>query len=405
MDKDDLNSGLKYTTKIFDSSRHFSNGTHSAINDRFLSADLKQFGSPWTHLLLAAAHRQHYMINVPTTGTFGYLVKMEPSTKYGITSKDLSMRLNSETSDKSFFYSPDQKWSGRLTYSIKSNEQSLRTWDINAIVDLKAGHTINNLKMHITRVVPGKQDYKICVDGGKKWSDEGVTGHLNIAMSETADGKCVKDDTVIDVTMTGELSNEQKDGHYKYGACEYVIPYSKPHYHTMHCLIDHTTVRHYTYKVKTAQVPTEFSNMFAETWDYFKAHHLPYYQYIIEHNDDVEKHAFKVDVTYPMQIDEVDLAITTPEHQYKLTAVPISVFWKSVGFTPDSMVYSKVFEYMHDVGLVDHCVIHHENHALNGHSYDEVLPEEWTLYVGDSEEHPHKAVYVKQIEKKLVSIN
>ena len=270
---------------------------------------------------------------------------------------------------------------------------------------MNPGHTINNLKMHITRIVPGQKDYKICVDGVKKWTQKGVEGHLNVGMSQTSDGKCVKDDTVIDVTMTGRQSQEQLEGHHKYASCEHISPYSLQHKHSLQCLAGHTTARHYVYNVKTTNVPTEFRKWFVHLWDTIKGYYMPYYVFEDEHNENIGDHNLRVDVVYPMQEQEMNIRMTSPQHVYKLIGVPTH-YWKWCGLSPDSMEYSDGFQLAHDLGFVDHCQVELTHYHANHHQVQEPVPTEWTLYVGNVAQNPQKAVYVKRVANdELVSVH
>ena len=362
--------------------------------------------SPLIHFLKSCANFHQHIILLPKPGVYGFMGRLEPSHHHAVSNIDLSLRLHSEpTTEDSHYYTPKTKWSTRATYSVKNQEKSLKTWDINTIVDMNPGHTINNLKMHITRIVPGQKDYKICVDGVKKWTQKGVEGHLNVGMSQTSDGKCVKDDTVIDVTMTGRQSQEQLEGHHKYASCEHISPYSLQHKHSLQCLAGHTTARHYVYNVKTTNVPTEFRKWFVHLWDTIKGYYMPYYVFEDEHNENIGDHNLRVDVVYPMQEQEMNIRMTSPQHVYKLIGVPTH-YWKWCGLSPDSMEYSDGFQLAHDLGFVDHCQVELTHYHANHHQVQEPVPTEWTLYVGNVAQNPQKAVYVKRVANdELVSVH
>jgi hypothetical protein len=394
---DDLSTGHQWRVGIYDSSQYATNGSFYHQMYLFTQSHSSHSESPLRHLWMSYANWHQYCVLLPEPGTYGFIVRVEPSHQHSVSNIDLSLRLHSDaTVDDDYYYAPKGKWSTRMTYSVKNQETSLKTWDVNAILDMNSGHTHNTVKMHVTRIVPGQKDYKVCVDGIKKWTESGVEGHLNVAMSQTPDGKCVKDDTVIDVTMTGQQSHEQEQGHHKYGSCEYVNYYAIAHYHTTQCLVDHTTVRHYVYNVKTTNVPTEFKKVFAHWWDHVKSHYMSYYVFEDEHSDNIADQNLKVDVMYPMQVEEVNLHVTTPQHVYKLTGVPTH-YWKWFGVAPDSVEYPEWFQYLHQVGFVEHCTVHHNHYHLNHHDIREAVPNDWTLYVGNAVQNPQKAVYVKQV--------
>ncbi|EFA03647.1 hypothetical protein TcasGA2_TC013741 [Tribolium castaneum] len=401
---DDLSTGLQWHVAVYDSDRYVTNGSFQHLLHLFTQSHHRHSETPLSHVLTSWANWHQYVLLLPRSGTYGFITRIEPSHQHPVSNIDLSLRLHSEpASEETHYYAPRIKWSSRVTYAVKNHDTSLKTWDVNAIFDINPGHTVNNLKMIVTRIVPGQNDYKICVDGVKKWTDKGVTGHLNVAMSQTPDGKCVKDDTVIDVTMTGEKSHEQQEGHHKYGTCEYISPYSVPHWHTLECLVDHTTVRRYVYNVKTTNVPSEFKKVFAHWWDHLKGYYVSYYHLEDEHNDHIGDHNLRLDIHYPMEEETVNVHVTTPQHVYSLTGVPTH-HWRWVGLSPDSVEYSKSFQYLHDSGWVDHCVVHVDHHRLNQHDVHETVPNDWTLFVGNGAQNPTMGVYIKRVANDEIAV-
>lgn len=404
MDHHDLNTGHHYKVVVFDSMHHISNGTYKHLMHMFAQPWTKNTDNPISHHILTVLNWHTYLHLMPIEGNYGIMYRTEPSNQYDVSNIDLSVRLNFEHVESDYVYTPATKLNARLTYAVKNKEQSLKTWDMNAVLDLNNGHTVNNLKMQLTRIVPGQKDYKICVDGVKKWTNKGVSGHLNIAMSQSADGKCTKDDSVVDVTMTGEPSEEQLSHEHKYGSCQYPIPYSIPHYHTLHCLVSHTTVRKYMYNVKTTNIPTQFKHYLLKVWDHVKGFYMDHYEHEEQHNEDIGENNFKVDVLYPMQGSEVDMYFSTPQHQYSLTAIPTQqLHWW--GLMPDSKYYPKQFVYLHKYNVLDHCEIHHDHMHFNQKKMQKEIPSEWTLYAGNADKNPQHAVYVKQLAKEQLVRN
>lgn len=188
MDEHSLNTGRHYHVVVFDSNQHASNGSFHHRLHLLLNPFTKSCDNLWDYVKLSVFNVHKWLEHSAHPGHYGLYVRVEPSTEYHANHLDLAVRWDHEI-HHNYLYEPAQKLNTRATYSVKNHEKSLKIWDATMVLDLNHGHTVNNLKAHFTRIIPGQKDYKVCVEGGKKWTAEGVSGHLNVAMSQSVDGE------------------------------------------------------------------------------------------------------------------------------------------------------------------------------------------------------------------------
>jgi len=50
---------------------------------------------------------------------------------------------------------------GTLDAKAASTNESVRSWDMNVNVDMSQGHTVNNMKLQMTRITPGEKNLKV----------------------------------------------------------------------------------------------------------------------------------------------------------------------------------------------------------------------------------------------------
>lgn len=50
---------------------------------------------------------------------------------------------------------------GTLDAKAASSSESVRTWDMNMNIDMSQGHTVNNVKVQMTRETPGEKKLKV----------------------------------------------------------------------------------------------------------------------------------------------------------------------------------------------------------------------------------------------------
>lgn len=412
MEKDDSNTGLRYQMEVFDyepSLRRVTNGSFLTRLRMLNIAHFKNFRTPLGHMFMTLRNLYSRIILRPIPGMHGLLVKIEPSKQIPATHVDLSLRLNHDIKRDDNLMTPAMTLNGRATYVLKNMEKTIKTWDLTTILEMNTGHTINNLKMQLTRMIPGQKDFKICLEGMKKWTKQGLTGRMNVAMSHSTEAKCSSDETVVDISMTGEESDEQKDEHHVHGDCVYPRTYHvHPDDYTIDCLASFTNIRKYTYIIKTTPVnlPTEFKRTFMLWMDHIKGNYISHYIRVPEHSEEVAENNLKVKVLYPLIDNEVDVEVLGPQEGFRFESLNLrELRW--FGMYPDNLYYSDIYRFMHRIGLTDICMVHKDvlhfgrHHEGISHS----LTNDWTLYMGDGKTgNKMFAVYIKKVDdKRMVS--
>lgn len=336
-------------------------------------------------------------------GMRGLMLKLSPSAEIPITHLDLSLRTSQEMQRDEKLFTPKVSFNSRATYSAKNMDRAMRTWDVNANVDLNSGHTDNNLKMQVTRIVPGQKDYKICVDGTVKYMVENITGHVTVATTQSSESKCTADDTMMDITVDGHKTEEQHKDHVVYGLCSYPLNrFLEPDY-TLPCIAAHTTMREFIYDVKTMNVPSEFKKTAMHLFDYVKGMYMSHYTHIPEHQEDVAENNLRVKVEFPVVGDQMNVEVVSHQQGWKLESVPIHDLPMLGGVgVPESTYFSDMLMFMHSVGLMDVCVIHKDDVHHHHHSIQQHMTNDWELYWGDKVQNPYVGVYVKEMGGKMV---
>lgn len=387
---DSENYVSNYTKHIFEDIYHLPIEEHS---ETIVGHVLNKWWNWWMHTIFH-----------PHPGPEGVLYKYVQNKEHPITGYDLSFRFNREVKQEEYVHLPAMKYNLRATYVMKNEEKAVKTWDVNAIFDHNSGHTVNNVKMQISRIIPEQKPYKVCVEGTKKWSDEGVSGFVNVATTQASDGKCTKDDTIFHVTMVGEKSQEQITPYVSYKECESHMKVTDLHHQYVPCYLAHNTVRKYTYDVTTTNLPQAFKHKLMKYWDMYKGRYVQHYTFVEEPSEKVPEEHMKVVVEYPVIGDVYNAQLVTPNHEYHFDEIPLK--YKQVfGFYPDSTHFSKIYLLMHHYGLVENCIVFNSTLKHNYEVAEYVVPTEWKMLVGDAAENAKYGVYVKRIEgtEKLVS--
>lgn len=409
MDKDDSNTGYNYHVAMYDvePTMHVTNGSHNSILHLLGVKYTKNYVTPLDRFLLTHMNMLSSIMMQPSVGVHGYMMRISPSMEYPVTHIDVSLRLNHEIKRDENVLTPAVTMNGRVTYAVKNAEKATKTWDLNSVLEMNSGHTQNNLRMQLTRIIPGQKDFKVCLDATKKYTNVNVLGHMNIAMSHSTENKCTKDETVVDVSMTGTELKEQTDKHHHvHGACVYPRSYHvRPDDHTMSCLASHTTLRQYIYNVKTTNVQSEFKKIMHQWIDYIKFCHRSNYIFISEPEHEIAENNMKIKVEYPLVDDVVDVEVLGPKHGFKLESVDTKeLSW--FGVEPDNTHYSKMFMFMHAVGLTDVCVVHNDivlDH--HQHHWPHHLTTDWSLLIGDDHQKKFGLFAKKLDEHKMVCCN
>lgn len=115
----------------------------------------------------------------PATSSCGMIMKMEPSVLYPMSQVssqkshsmkkenflfsylvlqvDMNLRVFVDDVDQHIHTISSKKINVRGTI----NAMGVRTWDMNINIDMSQGHTINNVKIQMTRDTPGEKKLKV----------------------------------------------------------------------------------------------------------------------------------------------------------------------------------------------------------------------------------------------------
>lgn len=394
------NLGIKYDVKIFDSERHVTNESlHNFVAKRW-SRYNKNYETPLQRLFLTWWNLNAYIMLQPAAGTHGVLRSFVQTPDSPVTSNELTVRLTRDVKFEDSVLMPAMKWNAKVAYAVKSGDKPIKTWDMNTIVDLPSGHNSVNVKAQLTRTITGQKELRMCLEGNKVWTDEGVTGKWMLGLNQDADAKCTKEDAILEIDVKGEKSEEQKR-YPTYAACKEAGITN----HTLHqfvpCYHAQSSIRHYTYDVKCKDMPEDFRKgmyrWMSTARNIFSSSHVS----VEEPTEQMQEHRARVQVTYPSHDEHVHIDVHTPDHKYVVYGAPELKYF---GLLPGNTQFSKMYLMYHNMGLMRHCVVRENSIQMRNDIRDYDVPQDWTLLIGDAAQNAENAVYVKQVEgDRLVS--
>ncbi|XP_046735153.1 uncharacterized protein LOC124404801 [Diprion similis] len=424
---DSKDTGLHFSMHQYDCERIMHPGSRSdAVSEIFRNENRNTMDN--SLLLGVMALREFYLYGLinPELGTCGYLAKLEPSIVYPTSVVDINMRVNIEqAAQKTLNLFPGVKMNFRGTLEAKtvSTNVPLRSWSINANAATTQGHINNQLQIQMTRTTPGQKDLKICIDGHKIYSGSNVDfldrnltikqetiGKLTLNMGETEDSAstmCVRDDASIIITMKGEIPSEEiqtlKDARVN-GKCQkdienpvYLYAESFMIPRTRACLdesILNSYIRKVTYTVQYKNIPESLKSMVYWMDDIINVNLLPYVTY---HPAHTETGIIKITTEVPLGEEIMNLAVRTPIHEKRFTAVPI-VDTSKRSAVLDNTRFSHDFLLRLHHNHIKFCTIYPEVLInTDGGIMPFILPSEWTLLTSDTARHMF-SVFVKRID-------
>ncbi|KRT83591.1 hypothetical protein AMK59_4220, partial [Oryctes borbonicus] len=397
LDMEEYSTGYKYTLRVF-------NDQNPKYYQRFpLAQDFFSGMEPyWQQLLKYVLHMKYLGYQHDIITERGIMFKMEPSTVNPATGVDLTMRFSNEIIDDSYaLYLPAMKINAKATYVVKKDDKALKTWDINALWELNNAHTVNSLKLDITRQIPGQTDYKICAQGTEKYGDKDLTGHLTVTMGQSVDGKCNKDETAIHFTLKATQLPEQEQRIHNYEVCYQPIMPLIEEMRSYKCYADRSSLRYYTVDAKTVNFPKEFRNMLMNYWRTFLVKYQNYYIHSDEHSQDIAENAFRIQFRYPIARDIIDMRFITPMDTHKFKGLPAKDF-ERFGIYPDNLYYSNIHHLFHMLGLTNICIVDGKDLVTkNGTRSVDVITNDWTLLLGDEADNTKRGLWVKVVDDKL----
>ncbi|KAF2882402.1 hypothetical protein ILUMI_23772 [Ignelater luminosus] len=387
--------GYNYEVTIYDSETPITKGKLQNLFDRLSTPNTKSFSTPIEYMVLLFGNAYTLLILQGDPSTHGLKFKATPIVESLVTQVDLLFEFNVENINQENRYLPGFKLNPYFTYTLKNNEKVLQVYAVNTIIDVNPGHTQRDIKMNLTRTIPGQNDYKIWLESNKRWMSDGVNSKTSIAMGQSTNEK-----TLIDVAMVGKRFEEQKTPYYVYEICG---PYSNEEgndFHSLNCLLEHTSIRDYTYNIKTTNLPPEYKRYSLIILNYLKRWYSIFHQEIAKNSENSVEDDIEVTLQY-VSAHEVSIKVNTLSEIHDFVGIPINelTYWL---FYPDNTHYSELYLMMHRMGLMHVCTINksHIEHSLNQQVYsiNHETPTEWTSYVNGLEG-VHNAILLKRIEE------
>uniref|UniRef100_A0A348G627 Very high density protein 1 n=1 Tax=Odontomachus monticola TaxID=613454 RepID=A0A348G627_ODOMO len=440
---DSKDTGLKYSTSIFDCDSNVTPVTNAEEWQRAFSPEYK---STWNSKII-----QYYMGFIqklendyisPEMGSCGRLIKMEPSIIYPTSHVDLTLRVNMDdvdrVNDKMHILSGKKiNIRGTLDAKAASTNESVRSWDVNVNMDMSQGHLVNNIRVQVTRVTPGEKKLKICVDVQKNYSETEfpypkmsnskveTNTKMTISSGFTDEEKCVRDEMLITMTLKGEMTEQQKSemAHdHVHGACVKDIANSlfiEKENHvpkTMNCIREtmlYTTLRKYTVNVSYKKIPVSVYSQLSMFDDHFRATHLPHVRYLSER---AEGGNAKIVIEFPSDLKYINATVITPVNGYEYIEIPVHQHlfegmimgkptphwgWHA---TMDNTHFpisalSKVTQ-----GLTKICTVYPQVLiTLDNGVIPFMVPDQWTLVSGDHVDQTY-AIFAKAVQGNMIAV-
>ncbi|XP_014607084.1 PREDICTED: uncharacterized protein LOC106788397 [Polistes canadensis] len=424
---DSKDTGLKYSMSIFDCESTVTPVTKWADWIKAMSSENKNTWDSKTVQWIMGVRQQLWdSLISPEIGSCGNLIKIEPSVLHPTSSVDVSLRMNIENVDHLFekmhaLSSKRLNVRGTVDVRAASTNTTVRSWDLNVNFETSQGYVNNNLKVQVTRATQGEDKLKICVDGQHNYpifsvdplklgvTKEEVNTKVSVTMGYTNDDKCVRDDTVVTLTMKSELSEEQKKqmSHDSInGACAKDIQkevYATDQGHipkTLNCIretILYTTMRKYTTNIVSKKIPQTIVSKLTMLEDSVRAIFLPHVSY----NTNIEPDKIKVIVEYPVGTDNVDVSVVTPTHGYEITEIPFGNklwnMWMLNTRFPLVFLQQLLNEQMKICTVYPQVLLTADNGVI-----PYAVSDQWTLLSGDYT-HNTYAVFVKVVQNNILA--
>ncbi|XP_039448853.1 uncharacterized protein LOC120427964 [Culex pipiens pallens] len=347
----------------------------------------------------------------PQYSTYGVVGYINPCKVYPFDKAEITFKVNTEVVPHEMWTTPNYYQYVKMSAVFKNDHDvELNHWDVNVHFTHEFGTYFKKFNVQVTRQTPGEKNLNVCLDYVKDVETDKVEGKMTYYHGYSYDHKCVKDDMVVSVGWTGTYSDTQKNYTkspvYSYKECvkHYVNDYT-PIPVTYDCAEAYTTVRKYVYNVDYQHVLPVYMDVFKPVWFWMQQIFPVYYDVDAHHH--VPTGGFVVDVEYSLWWVEhptVDVVVTSPEESFVFEHVPYyNWFW---WFQPDSVVFTKYFDFMKTIGYTTECVV---NPMFNysGYHYDvskTPVYSEWTLYAADHPSTYTWAIYVQKIEKNFVAL-
>ncbi|XP_003704320.3 larval-specific very high density lipoprotein [Megachile rotundata] len=345
------------------------------------------------------------------------MIKIEPSIVYPTLAVDLTGKISVQDYDDEVMHFLNSKRidiRGSMSAKAASTNEAVRQWDANLNIIMNQGHVNNTVKAIITRHGRGEKALKICVDGQKDYpviqSDilevdmikKETNTKVKISMGETEEEKCVHDDLDLTVLIKGELSEEQRK-HMQNdrinGTCMKHIQQSLLNPEGTHipktseCVheaILHSTLRKYMVEIisKKAHLPAVV-RLLQDAASIVSGHQI-------------DSRSMNVKLEYPILSSALDLVVVTPKNEHHLVQLPwghpVWNMWMDNTHFALPSLYKFVNSYTKLCTMYPRVMMTFDNGTIPF-----VVPEEWTLLVGDHVDHSF-AIHAKLVKNSKIDV-
>ncbi|XP_046735154.1 uncharacterized protein LOC124404802 [Diprion similis] len=428
---DSIDTGLSFSVQEYDCERDVAPGYQFKLLTDMLDDSRENFGyDDGIFVFVTLREYYAYTLNYPERGMCGYIMKVEPSTVYPTSEFTVSMHFSHDkpiSKKLSLFPAEKYRFDARFETIEAVTKTSIRTWIVKAQFSSPEGHSNDHLQLHVTRIIPGQKDLKICMDNYHSYPTTEIDPfdqiqlrmqksyrNLTLFVREAEDGACVDDGIVVMITGKAQLSDEQREAYKNikdYGQCQkdvdnplYLYAESSIIPRTPNCLsetIQRTTLRKYTYSISYANISDEFLSRIYWFVDYARLDSLQYLTYDISRKS-LPGHV-EVSMEYSMNDKFLNLTILNPSYGQMYTGVEGD---DDDGWTAlmENTLFS--WSFLDDVTekSLKFCTIYPDILLdLDNGVHRIVVPGKWTLLTGDHVDRLF-AVFVKSIEPKKLGL-
>ncbi|XP_077299167.1 uncharacterized protein LOC143920253 [Arctopsyche grandis] len=395
-ESDNENTGLNCQYAVFDCERDVSPIRLDYWKKIFTSNENSYTEEyPFFKTLIALKHWHEYLIVSPESGMCGLGFKYTPSSTHQATHSDISIHTSIEDTDNE-----NKKVNLKTTYNIRKGDKLMKSWDINIVSEI-VGTKVSNINIHLTSSKPDMENDNICIEGKQTIENENITGNWIFYASNSVDNKCVKNQTILQVSMKGERSEEQmmskslESNIYK--ECK-----EKQGFNSYKCESALTSLRHYTYDIRYEKLPQDYYKIYETITDLLKYMYSDYYVRIYPTGEKITSGNIRLIVDHPIKSEDVNISVITPTESYRYEMVPLSnLYW--IGLVqPYSYQASTVDPILDKIGLTNKCEIGLEDitNVHNSH-IPYKIPNEWTRLAADCNESCKWEISVKRLNDTL----
>ncbi|XP_046414764.1 uncharacterized protein LOC124176922 [Neodiprion fabricii] len=428
---DSKDTGLSFSVNEYNCERDVAPGYQFKLLTDMLDDSQENFRYDDGIFVLATLREYYlYTLNYPERGMCGYIMKVEPSAVYPTSEFTVSMHFDHDIPiSKKLSLFPAEKYRFDATFETTAaiTKAPRQTWTVKGQFSSPEGHVNDHLRLHVTRIIPGQKNLKICLDNYNSYPTTQIDPfdqiqfpkqksytNLTLFVGETEDDACVDDGISVMITGKAQLSDEQREGYKNakdYGLCQKDV--DNPSYlyaetsiipRTPNCLsetIQRTTLRKYIYSISYANISGEFLSGMYLFLDYLRLDSLQYLTYDISRKS-LPGH-IEVSMEYSMNDKFLNLTILNPTYGEIYTGIEEDDDEGWTYLMENTLFSSSFLDDIREKNL-KFCTIYPDVLLdADGGVHKIVVPGEWTLLTGDHVDHLF-AVFVKSIEPKKLGM-